>query len=50
MTLTNADGEKAIYRFTLSKQHEDPYKDCWMTDGVERVVKQGTDQQVAQVS
>jgi hypothetical protein len=47
VTLTNADGEKAVYRFTLSKQHEEPYKDCWMTDGVERVVKQASGQPVA---
>ncbi len=47
VTLTDADGAKAVYRFTLSKQHEAPYKDCWMTDGVERVVKQGSDQPIA---
>ena len=47
VTLVSADGAKVVYRFTLSKQHEEPYKDCWMTDGVERVIQQGSDQPVA---
>lgn len=37
VTLVSATGEKAVYIFTLSKQADGPYKDCWMTDGVERV-------------
>ena len=37
VTLFDAEGRRAIYIFTLSKQQEEPYKDCWMTDGVERV-------------
>ncbi len=48
VTLTAANGAKAVYLFTLSKQTEDPYKNCWMTDGVERVFKEQDDnQQVA---
>lgn len=35
--VTSADGEEVIYKFTLSKQKAGEYKDCWMTDGVERV-------------
>jgi hypothetical protein len=27
-------GQKVVYIFYLSKQNEDPYKDCWMTDAV----------------
>ena len=37
VTITAADGEQVIYKFTLSKQQAGEYKDCWMTDGVERV-------------
>ncbi|MGH9942291.1 MAG: DUF4864 domain-containing protein [Pyrinomonadaceae bacterium] len=33
----DAQGRPIVYLFTLSKQKEDPYKDCWMTDGVERL-------------
>lgn len=32
--LVGADGQAVIYIFSLSKQTEAPYKDCWMTDGV----------------
>jgi hypothetical protein len=38
VTLTSATGERAVYIFTLSKQQDGPFKDCWMTDGVERVL------------
>ena len=37
VTLTSASGERGVYIFTLSKQTEGPFKDCWMTDGVERL-------------
>jgi hypothetical protein len=30
-------GIDAGYLFTLSKQSDSPYKDCWMTDSVRRV-------------
>jgi hypothetical protein len=36
VTITDRNGRTAIYLFTLSKQREAPYADCWMTDGVER--------------
>jgi len=48
ITLVAADGEKVVYLFTLSKQIDDPYKNCWMTDGVERLtIDQDDGQQVA---
>jgi hypothetical protein len=48
VTLTTASDEKVVYLFTLSKQTDDQYKNCWMTDGVERVLNdQESDQQVA---
>ncbi len=48
VTLTAADGERVVYLFTVSKQTEDPYKNCWMTDGVERLANDQNDgQQVA---
>ena len=34
VTLTGSDGQAIIYIFSLSKQTEEPYQDCWMTDGV----------------
>lgn len=37
VTLIGALGERAVFVFTLSKQQDGPFKDCWMTDGVERV-------------
>jgi hypothetical protein len=41
VTLTSATNERAVYIFTLSKQRDGKYKDCWMTDGVERVQGDG---------
>ncbi len=35
--LIDAEGAPAIFVFTLSRQTLEPYKGCWMTDGVERV-------------
>lgn len=37
VTLYDKDGRRALFLFTLSKQLDGPYKDCWMTDGVERL-------------
>ncbi len=37
VTLYDKDGRRALFLFTLSKQTDGPYKDCWMTDGVERL-------------
>lgn len=37
ITVVAASGEKAVYLFTLSKQADEPYKNCWLTDGVERL-------------
>ncbi|MFN2455959.1 MAG: DUF4864 domain-containing protein [Pyrinomonadaceae bacterium] len=49
VTLVAANGLRAVYLFTLSKQTDNPYKNCWMTDGVERLVGDRDDdsQQVA---
>ncbi len=35
--IVSAEGETVFYLFTLSKQTEAPYEDCWMTDGVLRL-------------
>ncbi len=32
--IIHTHGENAVYAFVLSKQDEDPYRDCWMTDAV----------------
>ncbi len=32
--IIHTNGETAVYAFVLSKQDEDPYRDCWMTDAV----------------
>jgi hypothetical protein len=34
VTLVGADGAAAHYVFSLSKQSDPPYADCWMTDAV----------------
>ncbi len=48
ITLTAANGERIVYLFTVSKQTEEPYKNFWMTDGVERLKDNQDDgQQVA---
>jgi len=31
-----SDGEVAIFDFVLRRQSDDPYADCWMTEGVTR--------------
>ena len=36
VTLTHADGRRAIYLFQLSRQDGGPCDGCWMTDGVSR--------------
>lgn len=50
VTLIGADGRRATYLFTLSKQAAAPYQDCWMTDGVERLSDDDPDKdkQIAQ--
>jgi hypothetical protein len=35
VTSLAADGTARAYRFYLSKQRDEPYKDCWMTESVE---------------
>ncbi|MDO1445020.1 DUF4864 domain-containing protein [Rhodocytophaga aerolata] len=37
IVITDRVGKKAAYLFTLSKQTEGPYKDCWMTSSVIRL-------------
>ncbi len=32
--IIHTNGDSAVYTFVLSKQDEDPYRDCWMTDAV----------------
>ena len=35
--LVDASGEYYWYQFRLSRQHQSPYINCWMTDAVIRV-------------
>jgi hypothetical protein len=37
VTIITADDERITYLFTLSKQADGQFKDCWMTDAVERL-------------
>lgn len=37
VTLTDARGRRITYIFVLSKQQDEPYAGCWMTDSVIRV-------------
>ncbi len=41
VTLVSEEGKTASYLFVLSKQTEEPYQDCWMTDSVMRVEPEG---------
>lgn len=34
VTLINEADKPAVFYFKLSRQQEEPYADCWMTDGV----------------
>ncbi|MSV29913.1 MAG: hypothetical protein EXQ52_14385 [Bryobacterales bacterium] len=45
--VTEGSGKTAVYLFTLSKQKEAPYKDCWMTDGVMRVADEAGPAKIA---
>ncbi len=45
--VTEGDGKTAVYLFTLTKQKDAPYKDCWMTDGVMRVADQAGPAKIA---
>lgn len=36
VTLIDAEEQPVVYFFQLSRQQEEPYKGCWMTDGVVR--------------
>ncbi len=45
--VTQVGGKTAVYLFTLSKQKEAPYKDCWMTDGVMRLEDQAGPSKIA---
>ncbi len=35
--LTDKNGTQAAFLFTLSRQTQPPYRDCWMTDSVMRI-------------
>ncbi|MDQ3755221.1 MAG: DUF4864 domain-containing protein [Acidobacteriota bacterium] len=50
VTLIDEEGRRATFLFTLSKQQAAPFKDCWMTDGVERLPNEESDKdrQIAQ--
>jgi hypothetical protein len=37
VVVTDKDGKKAAFLFTLSKQTDGPYKNCWMTSSVIRL-------------
>ncbi|MEJ7618009.1 MAG: DUF4864 domain-containing protein [Pyrinomonadaceae bacterium] len=49
VVIVDAQGETATFVFVLTKQVEEPFKDCWMTDGVERVEDDSRNQIIAQV-
>ncbi len=36
VVIIGRSGERATYMFLLSKQRDEPYLNCWMTDGVIR--------------
>jgi uncharacterized protein DUF4864 len=36
VTIAASNGTQAVYIFLLSRQHDAPYENCWMTDGVLR--------------
>ena len=37
VTLIDAEGNRAIFLWVLSKQQQAPYENCWMTDSVHRI-------------
>jgi hypothetical protein len=37
LLLTDKYGNRVAYLFTLSRQTQSPYQDCWMTDSVMRI-------------
>ncbi len=37
VTMVDARGELALFRFFLTKESKPPYADCWMTDSVVRL-------------
>ena len=37
VTLIDAEGNRAIFLWVLSKQKQAPYENCWMTDSVHRI-------------
>ncbi len=45
--VTDAEGNRATFVWILSKQPDGPYKDCWMTDSVQRLEDVGPPQNVA---
>lgn len=45
--VTDAEGNRATFLWVLSKQPDGPYKDCWMTDAVQRIEDVGQPTQVA---
>lgn len=50
--ITTANDERITYLFTLSKQKDGQFKDCWMTDGVERItgIEQDPNIKIAQTN
>ncbi len=47
VTLTDQEGAKFVYLFSLSRQQQGPFKDCWMTDAVERLSSEEEEQIIA---
>lgn len=45
--VTDAEGNRATFIWILSKQPDGPYKDCWMTDSVQRIEDVGPPANVA---
>ncbi|MDQ2899277.1 MAG: DUF4864 domain-containing protein [Acidobacteriota bacterium] len=42
--LIAASGGPAVFMFALGKQKEEPYKDCWMVEGVARIPEQSSNE------
>ena len=50
VTLIDAEGNRAIFLWVLSKQKQAPYENCWMTDSVHRINPEHEKPLVAQLA
>ena len=47
VTVTSADGSQLNFLFILSRQHQEDYRDCWMTDSVLKLPSEENGNQIA---